>query len=153
METVKESVDKVKDTVLPTIKVRLEEGAMMPKREHLTDAGSDLYANEDVFIPKGSYRTIHTGVHVEIPHGYFGLLQSKSGLNRKYGITCRGVIDEGYTGEILAVLQNIGDDYYVRKGDKVTQLIIIPCIYPQFEVVDTITGGDRGDNGFGSTGK
>lgn len=63
------------------------------------------------------------------------------------------MIDEGYTGEILAVLQNIGDDYSVKKGDKVTQLIIIPCIYPKFEVADTITGGDRGDNGFGSTGK
>ena len=153
MGTVKESVDKAKDPVLPTIKVRLEEGAMMPKREHLTDAGADLYANENMLIPHGEWRNIHTGVHIELPNGYFGLLISKSGLNTKKGITSRGVLDVGYTGEVIACLQNIGDDFTVEKGDKVTQLIIIPCIYPQFEVVDTITGGDRGDNGFGSTGK
>lgn len=135
------------------IKITLDKGAKAPERAHSTDAGADLFSTEDVFIPKNSYRTIHTGVHIQIPHGYFGLLQSKSGLNLKRGITCRGVIDEGYTGEILAVLQNIGEGYQIRKGDKITQLIILPCVYPEFEIVEFIQGGERGNDGFGSTGK
>lgn len=134
------------------VKIVLEPGAKAPKREHPTDAGADLYANEDVFIPHGEWRNVHTGVHIELPSYYFGWLASKSGLNAKKGITCRGVIDVGYTGEIIAALQNIGPDIEIKKGEKITQLIIIPCIFPDFEIVDTIKGGERGNNGFGSTG-
>ena len=95
MEELKESVDRCKDPVL-TVKISLEQGAKAPMRAHPTDAGADLFANEKVVIPTNTWRNIHTGVHIEIPKGYFGLLQSKSGLNANNGITCRGVIDEGY---------------------------------------------------------
>lgn len=135
------------------IKITLDKGAKAPERAYPTDAGADLFSMEDVYIPKNSYRTISTGVHIQLPHGYFGLLQSKSGLNKKRGITCRGVIDEGYTGEILATVQNIGEGYQIKKGDKITQLIILPCVYPEFETVESIQGGERGNGGFGSTGK
>ena len=134
------------------IKISLDNGAKMPTRAHSTDAGADIYSAEDIVIPKGQWKTVKTGVHIEIPNGYFGLLASKSGLNSKHGITSRGVIDEGYSGEILAIMQNIGPDYQIKKGDKITQLIIIPCVSAEFEEAN-ITAGDRGDNGFGSTGK
>lgn len=135
------------------VKISLDEGAKAPKREHSTDAGADLFANEKVIIPTGTWRNVHTGVHIEIPKGYFGLLQSKSGLNSHSGITCRGVIDEGYCGEIIATIQNIGPLKVFNKGDKITQLIIVPCMYADFVEVDKINGGERGENGFGSTGK
>lgn len=135
------------------VKIMLEEGAKAPERAHVSDAGADLFANEEVVVPRGSWVNIHTGVHVEIPRGYFGLLQSKSGLNINNGITSRGVIDEGYTGEIIVALQNLGPAKLIHKGDKITQLIIIPCMFADFVVTDKIDGGDRGNNGFGSTGK
>ena len=135
------------------VKISLDEGAKAPKREHSTDAGADLFANEKVIIPTNTWRNVHTGVHIEIPKGYFGLLQSKSGLNSRSGITCRGVIDEGYCGEIIATIQNIGPLKVFNKGDKITQLIIVPCMYADFVEVDKIDGGERGENGFGSTGK
>lgn len=133
------------------INIMLEDGAKAPERAYPTDAGADLFANEEVVIPKGEYRNIKTGVHIELPHGYFGLIASKSGLNSKHGITSRGIIDEGYSGEIMAILQNIGPDYKVKKGDKITQLLIIPCVYAEF-VESNVSAGERGDNGFGSTG-
>lgn len=133
------------------IKVKLENGAKMPERAHDTDAGADLFANEDVTIPHGEWRNVKTGVHIELPHGYFGLLASKSGPNTKNGVTCRGVIDEGYSGEITAPMQNIGPDYEIKKGQKITQLIVIPCVYANF-VEGEIKSGDRGNNGLGSTG-
>lgn len=134
------------------VKITLEPGAKAPKREYATDAGADLFAYEEVTIPHGEWRNIRTGVHVELPKGYVGLLLSKSGLNTKKGITCRGVIDVGYTGEIIAALQNLGPDIKFKVGDKVTQLVIVPCIFPEFQVVELIEGGERGDNGFGHTG-
>jgi len=134
------------------VKIKLDKGAKAPKREYPTDAGADLYANETVLLKHGHWANIHTGVHIEMPKGYFGLLQSKSGLNSKCGITCRGVIDEGYSGEIVATLQNIGRDKKIKIGDKVTQIILIPCLYADFVEVENIEEGERGENGFGHTG-
>lgn len=133
------------------IKVELEDGAKMPHRAHSTDAGADLFANEDLVIPHGEWRNVKTGVHIELPHGYFGLIASKSGPNTKNGVTCRGVIDEGYSGEIIAPMQNIGPDYEIKKGQKITQLIVLPCVYADF-VLGEVSAGDRGDKGLGSTG-
>lgn len=135
------------------IKIKLDKGAKAPERAHLTDAGADIFANESLMIPSNAWRNVHTGVHIELPKGYFGLLQSKSGLNMHHGITCRGVIDEGYSGEIICAVQNIGPAYVIKKGEKITQLIIVPCLYADFDIADEIKCGDRGENGFGSTGK
>ena len=97
---------------------------------------------------------IDTGVHVEIPHGCVGLLTSKSGLMRDMGITSSGTIDEGYTGSIGAVLFNHGNKViHLKRGQKVTQLVILPCLTPEIEVVEELSSSDRGDNGFGSTGE
>lgn len=93
-------------------------------------------------------------MHVELPHGYAGLLVSKSGLNIKKDITTTGLIDEGFTGEIKVRVQNHSDhDYHIEAGDKVTQLVVFPVLYLHAKIVDEINGGNRGENGFGSTGR
>ena len=141
------------------MKVKLDPGSYMPTRAHATDAGLDLYAMEDKVIwpdcKAGDGMVFDTGVHIEIPHGYYGKVESKSGLNVNQGIvSCGGVIDEGYTGSIKVKLYNLGmRGYAVRKGDKIAQLIIQPYAAPELELVSHLDETERGDNGFGSTGR
>lgn len=126
----------------------------MPVRAHETDAGADLRSPVDVVVPARGSRVIDTGVHIQLPHGYVGMLKSKSGLNMRYGITSEGVIDEGYTGAIKAKLYNHGNaPYHVLRGEKITQLVIMPCAYVGFERVEELEDSVRGGDGFGSTGK
>lgn len=127
---------------------------MAPTRAHDTDAGLDLYAAERVTVPPHGFAVVRTGTHVELPEGCAGLLVSKSGLCSRYGITTTGLIDEGFTGEILVTMFNQWDrEYYVRQHDKVSQLVVIPVRYEPVEIAEEISGGDRGDKGFGSTGR
>lgn len=135
------------------MKVKLDPGAYMPTRAHDTDAGLDLYATCDQSILAWSSATFDTGVHVEIPEGYVGMLTSKSGLMRQ-GITSRGTIDCGYIGSIRAVLFNhLPYSAEIKQGQKITQLVIMPIISPELEVVGYLDKTDRGDGGFGSSGK
>ena len=135
------------------LNVKLDSGAVMPHRAHKADAGLDLYANETVRIWPHSWKSVETGVHVTIPEGYVGLRTSKSGLMRHNGLTCRGTIDSGYTGTIQAIVFNHSDVHVmIHKGDKVTQLVILPIITPETELVDKLEATERGDGGFGSTG-
>lgn len=93
-------------------------------------------------------------MHIQLPNGYVGMLKSKSGLNVKYGITSEGFIDEGYTGPIKVKPYNhSGHPYGVMRGDKITQLAIMPCEYVDFELAENLDDSERGDGGFGSTGK
>lgn len=136
------------------LKIVLDEGAKMPTRAHATDAGLDLYAKDTYIIGAIDSHTFDTGVHIEIPEGYVGFLKSKSGLNVKHGITSEGVIDAGYTGSIAVKLYNhSGRAYKVNAGDKISQLVILPIIMPDLEQVESLEKTERGDNGFGSTGK
>lgn len=136
------------------MKIKLDSGAIAPTRAHDTDAGLDLYSPIEINIPSGWSRYINTGVHIQLPHGTAGLIVSKSGLNVKHGITSTGLIDEGYTGAIRVRLYNKSpEDYQIHIGDKISQLIVIPVLYEPVEIVDSIEGGERGDNGFGSTGR
>ena len=143
------------------MKIVLEPWAIMPTRAHEYDAGLDLYsANDDVYIYPGESELFDTGVHVQLPKNTVGFLKSKSGLNVKHGITSEGVIDVGYTGSIMVKLYNHGSKpygvckpYRVRKGDKISQLVILPCILPELEVVNSLEKTERGDNGFGSSGR
>ena len=142
----------------------------MPTRAHPWDAGLDLYATSRVNIPGCRYmasttsyskgeiligtRTIDTGVHVEIPEGYVGLIKSKSGLMVNHMITTDGTIDAHYTGSIRVKLFNHGSTpYTIKAGDKIAQMVIVPCLLPELELVDKLEETDRGDNGFGSTGR
>lgn len=136
------------------IKVVLDEGAILPTRAHPNDAGLDIYAPERKVIWGNTHTVIDTGVHIQIPEGYVGMITSKSGLMRDHSITCRGTIDSGYTGSIKAVLFNhSGATYIVEKGQKITQLVIVPIITPEPVEVDSLEETERGCNGFGSTGK
>ena len=137
----------------PTVRVTLDEGARLPVRAHETDAGADLCCMEDVTIQPGDSALIDTGVHVELPHGTVGMLKSKSGLNCVQAVTSTGVIDEGYTGSVKVRLYNHGTyPKEFRAGDKVTQLVVMPVAYPTYVEVEEIAGGERGDDGLGSTG-
>lgn len=136
-------------------------GIKMPERAHEFDAGLDIFAPESIILYAGNSVEVDTGVHIEIPQGYCGLLKSKSGLNVKHGITGEGVIDHGYTGSIRVKLYNNSKDekmHYFEKGDKLIQLLIVPIETPDLQLVETVQElygeeTDRGDNGFGSSGK
>ena len=136
------------------MKIKLDEGATMPTKAYATDAGFDIYSREDKVIPARCSAIFDTGVHIELPMCTVGMLKSKSGLNVKHNITSEGVIDYGYSGSIVAKLYNLGDvDYKVKKGDKITQLVIVPFVPVELEFVEDLCGGERGSNGFGSSGK
>ena len=136
------------------MKIKLDKGAQMPTRAHKWDAGLDLYSTENADIPPYSAVTVGTGVHIKLDPYTVGLLTSKSGLMAKHGITSRGTIDCGYTGEIRVTLINHSDKwYYISKGDKVSQLVVIPIHLPELELVDELEDTERGNNGFGSTGR
>lgn len=136
------------------MKIKLDRGAFIPVRAHGTDAGADLRSPIDTVVPSRSSRVFDTGVHIQLPHGYVGMLKSKSGLNVKYGITSEGVIDEGYTGSIKVKLYNHSDyPIAIDRGDKITQLVIVPCEYVDFDLVEDLDDSERGGDGFGSTGK
>ena len=140
--------------VLDLLPVQLDEGAFMPERAHSTDAGLDLRTPVAAYIPPMCSVTIDTGVHIQLPPGTVGMLKSKSGLNVKHGLTGEGVIDEGFTGSIVVKLYNhTPQEYYINKGDKISQLVILPVLRPEPMLVDEIEGGERGNNGFGSTGR
>lgn len=136
------------------MKIKLDEGAKMPTRAHNSDAGLDLYAKETKLVPARGSAIFDTGVHVEIPRGATGLVLSKSGLNVKHGLTSEGVIDAGYTGSIVVKLYNNSKaDYTVNEGDKISQLVIVPIFIPVLEIVDELEETERGENGFGSSGR
>ena len=136
------------------MKIKLDSGAYMPTRAHDTDAGLDIRSPIAATVfPKDSV-IIDTGVHIELPNNTVGMLKSKSGLNVKHDITSEGVIDVGYTGSIVVKLYNHGNKpYSVKRGDKITQLVIMPIVYPNIELVENLEETERGNGGFGSTGR
>lgn len=153
------------------MKIMLDPGAKMPTRAHPWDAGLDLYTPHDITVPgtrvlgynpvdnveavEVGSATIDTGVHMEIPEGCVGFIKSKSGLNVKHGLTAdHGVIDAHYTGSIAVKIYNhTAKPYFFKAGDKIAQLVILPCVLPPLELVDSLEETDRGANGFGSTGR
>jgi len=136
------------------INVVLDNGAYMPEKAHEADAGFDLRTPGKITIPAKASGIIPTGVHVQIPCGYVGFLKSKSGLNVKSGILSEGVVDSGYTGGIVAKLYNHSNREKVfEKGDKITQLVILPTPDVEMVEVDSLEDTERGSNGFGSSGR
>ena len=137
------------------IKFTLDNGAFSPERAHDEDAGLDLRTPTRVVLRRNDCVAINTGVHVQIPKGWFGKIESKSGLNVKHNIvSLGGVIDSGYTGSIVVKLYNFGaQDYVFETGDKIVQMVIQPCFTGALTCVDDLEKTSRGDSGFGSTGK
>ena len=132
----------------------LDNGAFKPEFAHKTDAGADLRSPVYAVVPARGNTVIDTGVHVEIPEGYTIFLKSKSGLNVKHNLIGEGVVDALYTGSIKVKLYNLGDtDYQILRGDKIIQMVILKCYYCEFTQVEKFAKTERGDGGFGSTGR
>ena len=137
----------------------LREGARIPTYGSTEAAGADLYAciENPVVIAPGESAWIPTGIAVEIPAGYAGLIYARSSLGVKRGLAPAnkvGVIDSDYRGEIQVVLYNHGkQEQIVEPNERVAQLVITPVIAPGFEVVDELLDTQRSEGGFGSTGK
>ena len=138
------------------MKIILDVGAYLPTYAHDADAGMDLRTPVAFIVPAHGSYTVDTGVHIQIPVGQVGFIKSKSGLNVKGGLTATGVVDSGFSGSIRVKLYNHSDDDYMfSRGDKITQLVLLYIAKPEngFEVVDHFEETERGDNGFGSTGR
>lgn len=137
---------------------KLNENAIIPSYATPLSAGADLYnlPGENVTVPAGKTVLIHTGIALEIPEGYCGLIFARSGLATKRGLAPAnkvGVIDADYRGEIMVSLHNHSNvDATVEGGERVAQLCIVPFSKANFEETDTLTDTERGAGGFGSTG-
>ena len=137
---------------------KLNENAVIPSYGSEFAAGADLYAcmGQDNVIPAGKTLMIHTGIAMEIPAGYAGLVYARSGLASKRGLAPAnkvGVIDADYRGEIMVALHNHSDDdQTIADGERVAQLVIAPVPSVEFEAVDELDETVRGSGGFGSTG-
>lgn len=129
-------------------------GTPLPGYAHPGDAGADLCASTDVVIPARGRLLVPTGLRIALPQGHVGLIWPRSGLAVKQGIdTGAGVIDSQYRGEIKILLFNHTDqDFAVKKGDRIAQLLIQKIQQVDFIPVDNLDDTSRGDQGFGSTG-
>ena len=137
-----------------TIKVMLDPGAIMPHRAHSADGGYDLFSREDAVIYQNGSGIFDTGVHIAIPKNFCGLLVSKSGLDHRDNLQSTGLIDSDYVGSICVKLYNHGSKAVeIKKGQKISQLVLLPIITPELVLVDCLEDTERGANGFGSTGK
>lgn len=136
------------------MKIKLDPWATMPTMGHPeSDAGWDLYSPVDYWLFPGESIIISTGVHIQLPTDLAGFIKNRSSVFRKKVIT-DGLIDPGYTGEIGVTLINVGQyDYHIHKGDRIAQLVIVPVVRDGWELVDELDESERGDNGFGSTGR
>ena len=137
------------------IKVKkISEEAVAPFYHHKGDAGLDLYSSEEVILKSGERAKVKTGIAMEIPDGYAGLVWDKSGVAANYGIkTMAGVVDSCYRGEISVVLINLSDkDFKVEKKQKIAQMLIQKIENPEIEIVESLGDSERGEKGFGSTG-
>jgi dUTP pyrophosphatase len=136
---------------------QLDEGLPMPGYAHPGDAGADLYATVDVDIPPGHRAVVPTGVAIELPEGYVGLVHPRSGLAAKLGVTvlnAPGTIDAGYRGEIMVILVNHDHASIasIERGDRIAQLVVQRVERAHFHRVDVLTGSVRGEGRHGSTG-
>lgn len=138
---------------------KLLEAAIEPTYAHgaSEDAGMDLYSAEETELRPREWKSVRTGICIELPTGYEGQVRPRSGLARKHGLTLLnspGTIDPGYRGELRVTLINLGEEsYLVRAGDRIAQLIIASYASVQWDVAESLEESRRGRGGFGSTGR
>lgn len=137
--------------------VRLDRELPIPAPAHIGDAAVDLHSRIDITLSPGERASIPTGIAVAIPAGYAGLVVPRSGYARRHGIGVvngPGLVDSGYRGEISVLLINHGDeDVKFGRGDRIAQLAIVPVPTVEWLEVDRLGETERGDGGFGSTGR
>ena len=145
---------------MSTMRVKkLRENAMIPTYGSAEAAGADLYAclESEVVIQPGKTVFIPTGIAMEVPGGYAGLIYARSSLGTKRGLAPAnkvGVIDSDYRGEVMVALHNHGmEAQRVAHGERIAQLLVTPVLAPAFELCEDLTDTGRGAGGFGSTGK
>ena len=134
------------------------EGAHVPTYAHETDAAADIYAISDQIIAARSYgNMIHTGVKIELPEGWLAMILPRSSMGMKTPLRLSnsvGLIDSGYRGELGVLYDNISDeDYQIHAGDRIAQLLVMPSYRFQAKVVGALADSDRGEGGFGASGK
>ena len=136
---------------------RLDRELPMPTHSHEGDAGVDLRTSTDFKLQSGERRLVPTGIAVAIPQSYVGLVCPRSGMAVKYGISVvngPGVVDSGYRGELKVALINHGaDSVSFERGDRIAQLLVVPVAVPELTEVVELPTSDRGEGGFGSTGR
>jgi len=134
---------------------RLRPDAHVPRQAYEGDAGLDLAACDPVVLAPGERAVVPTGLAVEIPEGYAGFVQPRSGLAVRHGIgivNSPGLIDSGYRGEIRVVLLNTGHEpFSVESGMRVAQLVVVPVAAVRLVEVDELAASERGARGFGSS--
>lgn len=136
---------------------RLTTTATLPTKAHTTDACFDIYADDNVVIAPHTTAKIHTGFATNIPHGCWGAVFARSGLATKQGLrpaNCVAVIDEPYTGEWMIPLYNDSDiPQTINHGDRIAQFMLLPYFDTNLIEVDSLDSTERGDGGFGSSGR
>lgn len=141
---------------------KLSENATIPTKAYFNDAGFDLYAAEDAMLYTLTPTLVSTDIAMEIPMGFYGRICDRSGMGSKGVHVLAGTIDASYRGNIKVVLVYLKADYKpamgplsyeIKKGDRIAQMIISPCLLPDLVEVDKLTPSDRGNNGWGSSGK
>ena len=133
-------------------------GAKEPMYAHESDAAADLYAMEDQTISAHTYgNMIHTGIKIQLPEGWLAMILPRSSTGTKTPLRLSnsvGLIDSGYRGELCVLYDNTSDnDYEIKTEDKIAQLLVMPSYRFKANVVDMLEDSDRGEGGFGSTGK
>jgi dUTP pyrophosphatase len=145
--------DCVSDTAPLSVK-KLHPEATLPTRAHPDDAGLDLYALEDGVLPAGGGLVARTGIAIALPEKAVGLVADRSSMAKRGVKTAGGVIDAGYRGEIQIVLRNItSEEIRFARGERIAQLLILPCLTPAVVESNDLTETGRGAKGFGSTGR
>ncbi len=134
---------------------KINKDAVVPKYACEDDAGMDLFSVQDLEITPMQRVQIETGIAIQIPSGFVGLIWDKSGLSHNYGLkVLGGVIDSGYRGEIKVGIINLSNENFIlEKGQKIAQMIIQKKENCNIEIVTELEDSERGDLGFGSSGK
>ena len=139
------------------ISFTLEEGAKRPFKKYSGDAGWDLFTSEECTIQPGETKDVHTGIRIQMPPFLFARITGRSSSLRKHKLLINeGIIDRGYTGELFVCVHNLGkESVTVKKGDRIAQILFHLIEDVRWSEVDEIKplAGERGANGFGSTGK
>lgn len=137
------------------MKIKLLENGIMPTRATNGSAGYDIYSPIDVVVPARGKIVVQSNICLEIPQGYAVDIRSRSGLAFKSDIEAfHGLIDSDFRGSLGILLRNFGDkDVEIKKGERMAQFIIQSVSTPDLEIVEELSDTDRGQNGFGSTGR
>ena len=144
---------------------KIDPEAVLPTRNLPTDAGLDIYASADTFIPLGHTRLVQTGVALRVEEGYVGKIEDRSSMAKRGIKTGGGVVDAGFAGPLNIILHNLTNSehtefgypsakgYWVRKGDRIAQMLVYEVYTPAVVEVTTKWNSERGSAGFGSSGR